>query len=127
MGFDYSNNIKIDLKSISQNAKHASSILKAMSNCHRLMVLCQLVNGEKSVGELEEFIGLSQSALSQHLAKLRRGELVKTRRQAQTIYYSLNGDEAAHIIKALYIICSADNESDTPITSDKPPKRAATT
>ena len=82
-----------------------------MSNHHRLLILCQLVNGEKNVGQLEDFIGLSQSALSQHLAKLRHEGLVKTRRQAQTIFYSLNGDEATSIIKALYVICTvAENE-----------------
>ena len=63
----------------------ASTLLKAMSNQHRLMILCQLVPGEKCVSELEEIIGLSQSALSQHLARLRRDNLVSTRREAQTI------------------------------------------
>jgi DNA-binding transcriptional ArsR family regulator len=72
-----------------------------MSNRHRLMVLCQLWNGEKSVGELERIVGLSQSALSQHLARLRRDNLVTTRREAQTIFYSLAGDEAAAMIRAL--------------------------
>jgi DNA-binding transcriptional ArsR family regulator len=90
-----------DMEPVNRNVKQASSILKAMSNHHRLLVLCQLVSGEKSVGELEKIIGLSQSALSQHLARLRRQSLVKTRRQAQTIYYSLDGNEAAQIIGAL--------------------------
>jgi DNA-binding transcriptional ArsR family regulator len=81
-----------------------------MSNRHRLMVLCELWNGEKSVGELERIIGLSQSALSQHLARLRRDELVTTRREAQTIYYSLAGDEAAALIRALVRLYA--NESD---------------
>ena len=84
------------------NLKRVSSVLKAMSNQHRLRVLCQLISGEKSVGELEPIVGLSQSALSQHLARLRRENLVKTRRQAQTIFYSLDGDEAPRLIEALY-------------------------
>lgn len=90
------------LQAIQSNARRASELLKAMSNQHRLMILCQLVPGEKSVGELERIIGLSQSALSQHLARLRRDNMVKTRRVAQTIYYSLNGEEASAVIETLY-------------------------
>ncbi len=90
-----------DAGPIGRNLKRASSVLKAMSNQHRLRILFQLVSGEKSVGELEPVVGLSQSALSQHLARLRREHLVKTRRQAQTIFYSLDGDEAPRLIEAL--------------------------
>ncbi|MDA0304707.1 MAG: metalloregulator ArsR/SmtB family transcription factor [Proteobacteria bacterium] len=113
MGNEFANNQSYDLGLVSRNAPRASAILKAMSNRHRLLILCQLVNGEKSVGQLEEFIGLSQSALSQHLARLRQQDLVKTRRQAQTIFYSLDGDEATSIIKALYVICTTADEKDT--------------
>ncbi len=92
-----------------ERARKASALLKAMSNEHRLMILCRLVPGERSVGELERLIGLSQSALSQHLARLRRDELVQTRRQAQTIYYSLNGEEASAVIETLYgLYCEAE-------------------
>ena len=91
-----------DLERIQNNARRASTLLKAMSNQHRLMILCQLVPGEKCVSELEKIIGLSQSALSQHLARLRRDELVGTRREAQTIYYSLAGEEASAVIETLY-------------------------
>lgn len=99
---------EVDLETIQNNARRASTLLKAMSNQHRLMILCQLVPGEKSVGELERIIGLSQSALSQHLARLRRDQLVKTRRSAQTIYYSLNGEEASAVIETLYgLYCGA--------------------
>ena len=92
----------IDLEKIQANAKRASILLKAMSNQHRLLILCQLVPSEKCVGELEKVVGLSQSALSQHLARLRRDELVSTRREAQTIYYSLAGEEASAVIETLY-------------------------
>lgn len=92
----------MDLESLQKNALRASTLLKAMSNQHRLMILCQLVSGEKRVGELEQLIGLSQSALSQHLARLRRDNLVKTRRSAQTIYYSLSGPESRAVIETLY-------------------------
>ena len=81
-----------------------------MSNRHRLMVLCELWNGERSVGELERIVGLSQSALSQHLARLRRDKLVRTRREAQTIYYSLAGDEAAALIRALVRLYANEDE-----------------
>ena len=90
------------LEKMQNNAFRASALLKAMSNQHRLMILCQLAPGEKCVSELEEIIGLSQSALSQHLARLRRDSLVKTRRQAQTIFYSLDGEEANAVISVLY-------------------------
>lgn len=92
----------MDFETLEQNALRASTLLKAMSNQHRLMILCQLASGEKRVGELEEIIGLSQSALSQHLARLRRDNLVRTRREAQTIFYSLVGPEARSVIETLY-------------------------
>ena len=94
----------MDQEVLHANARHASGLLKAMSNQHRLLILCQLVAGEKCVGELERLVGLSQSAMSQHLSRLRRDKLVKTRRQAQTIYYSLAGDEARSVLEALYAI-----------------------
>lgn len=97
------------ITTIQENARRASTLLKAMSNQHRLMILCQLVPGEKCVGDLESIIGLSQSALSQHLARLRRDGLVQTRRDAQTIYYSLNGEEASAVIETLYgLYCGID-------------------
>ena len=114
-----------DLDPDGRNAQRASALLKAMSNPHRLYVLCQLANGEKSVGELEKIIGLSQSALSQHLAKLRREKLVKTRRQAQTIFYSLNGDQATRIIDALFEVCSDLDETSPFGSTQNNPNRAA--
>ncbi|MFN3077030.1 MAG: ArsR/SmtB family transcription factor [Alphaproteobacteria bacterium] len=94
----------MDLERLQDNARRASTLLKAMSNEHRLLILCQLLHDERSVGELERLIGLSQSALSQHLARLRRDNLVQTRRAAQTIYYSLSGDEASAVINTLYTL-----------------------
>lgn len=101
--------MEIELQKLEENARRASTLLKAMSNQHRLMILCQISNEEKSVGELEEIIGLSQSALSQHLARLRRDNLVQTRRDAQTIYYSLKGTEASKVIETLYNLYCADD------------------
>ena len=85
-----------------RQAKRASKLLKAIGNERRLMILCHLMAGEKSVGTLEKLIGLSQSALSQHLARLRRDKFVKTRREAQTIYYSLAGTDVETILSTLY-------------------------
>lgn len=99
----------MDIETLQANARRASALLKAMSNEHRLLILCQLQSGEHSVGELERLVGLSQSALSQHLARLRRDELVKTRRVAQTIFYSLNGEHATEVIRTLYgLYCTYD-------------------
>lgn len=90
------------LEDLQANARKASTLLKAMSNERRLLILCHLAQGEKSVGELEELVMLSQSALSQHLARLRRDKLVRTRRSAQSIYYSLYGEEAKAIMVTLH-------------------------
>lgn len=99
----------ISFTELERNAHRASSVLKAMSNERRLLILCHLSQHERSVGELERLIGLSQSALSQHLARLREDGLVGTRREAQTIYYSLRGDEARQIMTTLYgLYCAPD-------------------
>ena len=84
-----------------QQMDRASRLLKAMGNRRRLHILSLLEAGERRVGELESLVGLSQSALSQHLARLRRDGLVTTRRQAQTIFYSLAGDEVRAVLTAL--------------------------
>lgn len=87
---------------LKSHARRASALLKAMSNPARLMVLCQLAQGEKSVGELEGAVSLSQSGLSQHLALLRRERIVATRRAGQTIFYSLVSPDAAAVMRTLY-------------------------
>ncbi len=94
----------MDVNEVERNIKMAVGLLKALSNERRLAIVCTLYKGEKSVGELEELIGLSQSALSQHLARLRRDQLVETRRDAQTIYYSLKEDAIEDILNTLYKI-----------------------
>jgi len=83
-------------------AGKAAKLLKMMSNERRLMILCHLLDGEKSVGELEQLVGLRQSPLSQHLARLRREKLVATRREAQTIYYSLAADGPRRLLGVLH-------------------------
>ena len=93
---------QMNMAELQTRALRASGLLKAMSNPVRLLVLCQLAEGEKSVGELEEVVDVSQSALSQHLALLRSRGLVKFRRDGQAIFYSLAGREAATLLAALY-------------------------
>ncbi|MCW8885738.1 MAG: metalloregulator ArsR/SmtB family transcription factor [Motiliproteus sp.] len=84
------------------NARDAAQLLKALANENRLLILCYLDGKELSVTELNSFLDLSQSALSQHLAVLRRDGLVSTRRESQTIYYSLSGDTASRVIHTLH-------------------------
>jgi ArsR family transcriptional regulator, virulence genes transcriptional regulator len=84
------------------NAQRASSLLKSMCNEHRLLILCQLVPGEKTVSELQEVSGQRQTAVSQHLARLRKDDLVETRRDGKNIYYSLSGKEVSTVLETLY-------------------------
>ena len=91
-----------DLTAMQAHAGEAAKLLKALANERRLQVLCLLAGGERSVGELNEMLELSQSALSQHLAVLREEGLVDTRREAQTIHYSLAPGPAAAVMATLY-------------------------
>ena len=93
--------MEIDIDAMRANARAASTLLKAMSNEHRLMILCHLMEGERSVRGLQLLIGLSQSALSQHLGRLRRDSLVATRREAQSVFYSLPGKQVPVMLRAL--------------------------
>jgi ArsR family transcriptional regulator, virulence genes transcriptional regulator len=89
-------------------ASNACELLKAMANEWRLMILCQLSEGEKTVSELQSVLGLSQSALSQHLAILRREKIVRSRKHAQSVSYSLTGDEAIKVMASLHdVFCGA--------------------
>lgn len=89
-------------QSIFEHAESATKQLKALANINRLMILCILCEGELSVTELNELVDISQSALSQHLAKLRDDEIVITRRESQTIYYSIADGVAKGIIDVLH-------------------------
>jgi len=109
----------MDAQRLEQKAGEAASLLKALANRSRLLILCRLTEGEISVNELARSVGLSQSALSQHLARLRARGLVRTRRDAQTIYYELTGEEAPCIMGALSdLYCP-------PTTERKPPAQRA--
>lgn len=94
-------------------AEEAARLLSALGQTKRLMVLCRLVDNEMSVGALAESVGLGQSALSQHLARLRDLGIVATRREAQTIYYRLASDNARRLIGLLYeIYCAPTAQRD---------------
>lgn len=100
--------VKLDLVAMQARSDDASRLLKALGNAQRLRVLCLLVAREMSVGQINEQLpDLSQSALSQHLAKLREEGLVQTRREAQTIWYTLESGPAQQIITSLYHIYCA--------------------
>lgn len=93
------------------HAESAATLLKALGNEQRLMILCHLADGELSVSELNERLPLSQSALSQHLAVLRDQGIVATRREAQAVFYSLRPGAAARVVNLLHeIYCSARDD-----------------
>ena len=101
----------MDLHELSTKAAEAEKFLKALANKHRLMILCELYKGETAVTPLQHAIGLSQSALSQHLARLRADALVKTRRESQAIYYSLADENVSQMIVLLYeLFCGKDRQ-----------------
>jgi DNA-binding transcriptional ArsR family regulator len=88
-------------------ADKASDLLKALTNRHRLMLICQLIDAEHSVGELAAFLGIRDSTVSQHLALLRKDGLVTARRDGQTIWYQISTGPAREVVKTLYrVYCS---------------------
>lgn len=104
--------LDVSLEQMQGNAEAASELLKAMSNQTRLMILCQLLHGERTAGELDSLTSLSQSALSQHLAVLREHGLVQTRRESQNIYYSIEDHKPRAIIEALYRIFNCEKTAE---------------
>lgn len=94
---------------MASNARSAASFLKTLAHEGRLMILCHLGSGEKSVGELEDLLGIRQAAVSQMLARLREEGLVSTRRDGKTIYYSLATEDTGRVIGLLYEIFCAKN------------------
>lgn len=101
----------MNIQEMEANSEEAAELLKALANPHRLIILCELHNGERSVSALENVVPLSQSALSQHLAKLREGGFVATRREAQTIYYRLADTRVARLIGVLHELFCAPAKS----------------
>tara|TARA_R110000868_G_scaffold106091_13_gene291152 strand:- start:983 stop:1279 length:297 start_codon:yes stop_codon:yes gene_type:complete len=98
----------VELAQLANNASQAEAFMKILANKNRLMILCTLINQERSVSELNQSVPLGQSALSQHLAVLREHKLVDTRRDAQSIFYSVSDPRVKQIIEKLYeFFCGA--------------------
>jgi len=96
-----------EFSSLNQSAEKATTLLKLLANKNRLMILCSLIEGERSVNQLNQLIPIAQSSLSQQLAWLRNAGLVKTRREAQNIFYAIDSNEAEIIIASLHKIYCA--------------------
>jgi DNA-binding transcriptional ArsR family regulator len=94
--------VTLDLEKMKTSAALACRLMKVMSNPDRLMLLCQLSQGEKRVGELEEMLGIVQPTLSQQLTVLREEELVTTRRDGKNIYYQIASPQAMAIMAVMY-------------------------
>ncbi len=102
----------MNLDSLYTNAGEAALIMSALANQKRILILCNLVQGEIAVGALADKVGLSQSALSQHLSKLKALNLVKTRRSAQTIFYSSPNPQVRTLLNTLNALYGADAEKE---------------
>ena len=101
--------ITVEINPLEAKAEEVASTLAAMANPKRLVVFCNLLAGEKSVGELADIVQLTPAALSQHLSKMRALRLVATRRDGQTIYYSLASAEVQAVLETLYrVYCAPD-------------------
>ncbi|HVC61057.1 MAG TPA: metalloregulator ArsR/SmtB family transcription factor [Acetobacteraceae bacterium] len=94
--------MKLDLDRMAAAADQASDLLKSLANRHRLLILCQLTEGERSVGDLAAFLDLRDSTVSQHLSLLRRDGLVQARRDGQTIWYSVASTPARRVLETLF-------------------------
>ncbi len=98
-----------DTNTMAEQAKAAADLMKAVAHEGRLMILCHLVEGEKSVSELEELIGARQAAVSQQLARLRLEGLVKSRRDGKAIYYTIGNEKVLRLIETLHgLFCAED-------------------
>jgi ArsR family transcriptional regulator len=99
----------LDIQELRANAASAGALLKALANPDRLLLLCQLSQGERNVSELEQLLGIQQPTLSQQLAVLRREGLVTTRREGKQIHYRISSPEALAVITTLYqLFCERD-------------------
>ncbi len=107
---DFADAGRRDVGSVAVNARQASEFLKALAHEGRLVILCHLVEGERSVGELEQLLGARQAAVSQQLARLRHEGLVKGRRDGKTIFYSLGDPKVRLLIETLYALFSEVSE-----------------
>ena len=100
-------------------ADQASELLKGLANRHRLMIVCQLIEGDRAVGELASFLGVRDSTVSQHLALLRKDGIVAARRDGQTIWYSISSAPAREIVQTLYRVYCAPAAAGRPAPKQK--------
>ena len=119
--------MKIKAERMHEAAGAAEDLLKALANRHRLMILCQIAGGERSVGELAEFLNLRDSTVSQHLALLRKDGLVATRREGQIVWYSIASPAARRLVETVYQIFCAPGSVCEPArsSSSREPTRKA--
>ena len=96
------------MEQLKAKAPQAAELLRQLANANRLMILCHISQGERSVGQLEQDLGIRQPGLSQQLAELRQSGLVKTRRESRSIYYSISDDRAEAVMAMLYEIFCKD-------------------
>jgi ArsR family transcriptional regulator, virulence genes transcriptional regulator len=120
--------MKINGNEMQTAADEASNLLKALSNRHRLLIVCQLIEKERSVGELAALLNVRDSTVSQHLALLRKDGLVTARRDGQTIWYSIGSEPARELVSTLYRVYCARAEMCVPkkrVASRQMNRRAA--
>lgn len=117
--------MKIDPDHMAAAAEQASDLLRSLGNRHRLLILCQLTEGERSVGDLAAFLGLRDSTVSQHLSLLRRDGLVRARREGQTIWYSIASPPARRVLETLFAIFCKPTSMCEPPTRQQKPKASA--
>lgn len=102
--------VKMDAGQLEARAEEAAQLLTAMANRKRLMILCHLLHTERNVGEIARLVGLAQSPLSQHLAKLRALDLVATRREGQSIFYRVASRDVERVLETVYAIYCLPDE-----------------
>jgi ArsR family transcriptional regulator, virulence genes transcriptional regulator len=117
--------VRVDTSELRDNALVASEFLKTLANASRLVILCQLAEGEKSVSELADLLDERQPTVSQQLARLRGERLVETRRDGQQVFYSLASDEVRSIILALHAVFCAKPRGKDKVTVLRPRASAA--
>jgi DNA-binding transcriptional ArsR family regulator len=114
--------MKIKVNDMLTAADEASGLLKALANRHRLIIVCQLTEQERSVGELAALLKIRDSTVSQHLALLRRDGLVTARRDGQTIWYSIGSPQARELVRTLYRVYCAPASACVPNARRKTPR-----
>lgn len=115
-----------EMERLKEKAPHVADLLRQLANANRLLILCQIAEGERSVGQLEADLGIKQPGLSQQLAELRQAGLVKTRRESRSIYYSIADERTRAMMAMLYEIFCGDPTAvaarAAPVAADAPPR-----